>query len=77
MRGEVRKMIHKNYVEISNEMVKHVDKMYGLINQYAKENGIKLAYDDRAEVLVEALATYIVESGGNKDENGAGVGKSN
>jgi ferredoxin-thioredoxin reductase catalytic subunit len=58
--------IHKNYVEISDEMAKHVDKMYGLINQYAKKNGIKLAYDDRAEVLVEALATYIVESGDRK-----------
>lgn len=59
------KMIHKNYAEFEEnnpEMKEHVDQMYKLINNYAKENGIKLAYDDRAEVLVEAIATYIVNS---------------
>lgn len=58
-------MIHKNYAkfeESGSEMKAHVDTMYKLINEYAKENGITLAYDDRAEVLVEAIATYIVES---------------
>lgn len=58
-------MIHKNYAafeENNPEMKKHVDNMYDLVNQYAKENGIKLAYNDIAEVFVEAIATYIVDS---------------
>lgn len=57
--------IHKNYrvMEEENEvMKKHVDKMYDLVNQYAKENGIKLAYNDHAEKFVESIATYIVVS---------------
>lgn len=57
--------IHKNYAEFeenNSEMVIHVNNMYKLINQYAKDNGIELAYDDRAEIFVEAIATYIVES---------------
>lgn len=57
--------IHKNYkvMEEENQVVKkYVDEMYDLVNQYAKENGIKLAYNDYAEKFVESIATYIVES---------------
>jgi hypothetical protein len=57
--------IHKNYAYLGEnvpELKKDVDTMYNLLNIYAKENGIKLAYDDRAERLVEAIATYLVES---------------
>lgn len=35
--------------------------MYDLINQYAMEHGITIAYDDKAERLVETIATYIVD----------------
>lgn len=58
-------MIHKNYARFEEqnvEMKKHVDAMYSLVNEYAKENGIKLAYNDIAEIFVEAIATYITES---------------
>lgn len=57
--------IHNHYrmMEEENEQLKkHVDNMYGLINQYAKENNIQLAYNDIAERFVESIATYIVES---------------
>lgn len=57
--------IHQNYEAMTEEQKKHVDKMYDLVNQYAKENGIKLAYDDTAEVFVEAIATYIKDSENN------------
>lgn len=57
--------IHKKYAEMeekNEQMAQHVDRMFNLISDYAKENNIKLAKDDRAEVLVEAIATYIVDS---------------
>lgn len=59
-------MIHKNYTEMTVEDVEHVDQMYKLINEYAKANGIKLAYNDIAEIFVEAIATYIVDSKNSK-----------
>jgi transcription initiation factor TFIIIB Brf1 subunit/transcription initiation factor TFIIB len=60
---EVSRMdIHKNYNAMSVEDKLHVDRMYDLVNKYAKEHGIKLAYNDTAEKFVEAIATYIVES---------------
>jgi hypothetical protein len=58
-------MIHKNYARFEKqnpEMKKHVDSMYVLVNEYAKANGIKLAYNDIAEIFVEAIATYISDS---------------
>lgn len=48
--------------EENGQMKNHVDNMYGLINQYAKENNIQLAYNDIAERFVESIATYIVDS---------------
>lgn len=57
--------IHNNYAEMeenNSDMKNHVDAMYKLIDDYAKENHIKLAYNDDAERFVEAIATYIVES---------------
>lgn len=53
--------IHNNYEKLPNEDRKHVDEMYNLINKYAKENSVPLFYDDRAEVFVEAIATYVLE----------------
>lgn len=44
------------------ELKQHIDNMYNLVNDYAKANGIRLAYDDTAERFVEAIAKYIVES---------------
>jgi len=57
--------IHNHYEQMEEnnlEMKRHVDNMYNLINDYAKENGIRLTYDDVAERFVEAIATYIVDS---------------
>ncbi len=58
-------MSHKNYAyfkEDYQEMAKHVDNMFDLISEYAKGHNIPLKMDDRAEKLVEAIATFIVES---------------
>lgn len=48
--------------ETNSELKEHIDNMYKLVNEYANEHDIKLAYDDRAEYFVEAIAKYIVES---------------
>lgn len=64
--------IHNHYAVLEEEqpaMKVHVDNMYNLINQYAKENEIPLTYGDYAEDLVEAIATYIVYSKRLLEEN--------
>lgn len=53
---------YDNFEENNQEMKKHVDEMYKLVNNYANKNRITLAYDDTAERFVEAIATYIVNS---------------
>lgn len=41
---------------------KVVDHIYAVVNSYCINKGITLAYDDRAEEFVEAIAKYVVES---------------
>ncbi len=57
---------YDRFEEQNGEMKAHVDNMYKLVNEYAKANSIILAYDDTAERFVEAIATYIVNSKGDK-----------
>lgn len=57
--------IHDNYEEFEKNhkaMAKHVDNMFNLIYKYGRKHNIPLRGDDRAERVVEAIATYIVES---------------
>lgn len=54
--------IHNNYMTLSEEDKRHVDEMYRLIANYGKEFGLHMRGDDRAEALVEAIATHIVVS---------------
>lgn len=64
--------IHVNYAKFEEEnptAKNHVDKMYKLVNEYAKENGITLNYGDIAEHFVEAIATYIVDSETHEQKN--------
>lgn len=50
-------------IEAENpELKRHIDNMYDAMDDYCKGIGIKLAYDDRAEFFVEAIAKYIEES---------------
>lgn len=59
--GKAREIYDR--IEAENpELKKHIDKMYDALNEYCKENGIPIAYDDRAEVFVEAISQYIEES---------------
>lgn len=59
--GKIRETYDR--IEAENpELKKHIDKMYEAVNEYAKENGIQLAYDDRAERFVEGISQYIEES---------------
>lgn len=53
---------YENYENMPKDMKKHVDNMWQLISDYAKENNVQIAYDDRAENLVGDIATYILES---------------
>lgn len=52
----------EHYLELSQEETKHVDSMYELMIGYARENHIPVAYDEREEKLVEAVAEFFVAS---------------
>jgi len=54
-----RKIYHEEMNKTDQEKV---DGIYEAVNKYCKENGIKLAYDDRAEEFIEAIAEYITDS---------------
>lgn len=56
--------IHNNYNKLNNEERKHVDMMFTNLCDYAFSNNVKIRVDDRAEALVEAISTFIVESKG-------------
>ena len=47
-----RKIYHEEMNKTDQEKV---DGIYEAVNKYCKENGIKLAYDDRAEEFIEAI----------------------
>jgi hypothetical protein len=53
-------MIHKNYKKLTQTKRMHVDKMFGLLRDYMHDNDMQVIGDDRAEILVEAIATFIV-----------------
>lgn len=55
-------MIHNNYEKLTYEERRITDEMFAEAYKYAMTRGLKLSGDDRAEKLVEAIATYIVES---------------
>lgn len=59
--GKLRETYDRIEAE-SPELKKHIDAMYDAVNDYCRENGITLAYDNRAERMVEAIAKYIEES---------------
>lgn len=54
--------IHQAYGEMSDAGRKVVDEAFEAVKQVLYDNGIQLAFDDRAEYLVEAIAKYIKES---------------
>lgn len=54
--------VYKNYTVLDPDTKKHVDEMFELLNDYSIVHNIPIAYDDRAEVLVEAIATFLIES---------------
>jgi hypothetical protein len=54
--------IHQNYDTLSEQQRKAVDAAYNAAAIVLKAAGFNTAGDDRAERLVEALATYLVES---------------
>jgi hypothetical protein len=54
--------IHNNYSNIDRETRKMVDDCFQGVFDHLSAFGYKPSGDDRAEHLVEAIATYIVES---------------
>lgn len=56
--------VHNNYLKLRDDERDFVDEMMGVIFYYRKTDHpqIKLAGDDRAEHVVEAIATWIMES---------------
>ena len=39
-----------------------IDRIYEAVKRHCFKENIKIAYDDRAEMFVEAIAKYITES---------------
>lgn len=54
--------IHYNYDNIDRQTREDVDDLFDGVFRHMKEIGYEVSGDDRAEHLVEAIATYIVES---------------
>lgn len=61
--------IHENYNKISIMEREAVDQAFDAAQNVLTDFGINVAGDDRAEKLVEAIATYIVESRPLKKDN--------
>lgn len=56
------KTIHEHYDKLTITEKQFVDDAYTAIVGVAKEYGIKLSGDDRAELAVDALARLVLES---------------
>lgn len=54
--------IHVNYEKMTEDQRADVDDCFQGVYDYLSDMGYPVAGDDRAEHLVEAIATYIVES---------------
>lgn len=54
--------IHVNYEAMGEAEREVVDECFQAVYDHLSHLGYKLAGDDRAEHLVEAIATYIIES---------------
>lgn len=55
----MKKIYHDLMTEEEKEVV---DGIYNIVNEYCKDNNIKIAYDDRAENFIESIAEYLEES---------------
>lgn len=54
--------IHNMYAEMSEQERMDVDHLFDVLQREAKRQFLTVAYDDRAERLVEAIAVYLKES---------------
>ena len=54
--------IHKNYLKLTPDEKKLVDRMTTRCMLQALQKDVHLVGDDRCEVAVEALATWVIES---------------
>lgn len=54
--------IHENFNKLTEHQQRIISDMIWNLQNTAKSYGIPLAGDDRAERVVEAIATWIVES---------------
>jgi hypothetical protein len=54
--------IHNNYSKMTDEEKEIVDAIYNVVHKFCNEHDILIAYDDTAEVFVEAIATYLKDS---------------
>lgn len=55
-------MIHFNYTNLHQDQRDAVDEAYDAVAQVFKEHGLPANGADPAERLVEAIATFLVES---------------
>lgn len=61
--------IHVNYAALPPHLVKVVDDAFEAVADQFRDSDLRFATDDRAEVLVEAIATFLMESNQDiKDE---------
>jgi hypothetical protein len=50
------------YENLTEQEKSKIDGVYNVVNQYCKDNNIKIAYDDRAENFIGAITEYLVKS---------------
>ena len=50
------------YKELDAKDTQHVDAMYEMMINYARANNLPVAYDEREEILVEAVSKFFVQS---------------
>jgi hypothetical protein len=54
--------IHNNYLKLTPEETQMVDSIYRDATERMRSEGHKIRGDDRAERLIEALSTYLIDS---------------
>lgn len=54
--------IHDQYTKLSDREREAVDEAFNAVQSALTDFGIRVTGDDRAEKLVEAISTYLVES---------------
>lgn len=59
-------MIHDLYDKLTLEEKGEIDIIFDVVRRHCQSNNISIAFDDRAEIFVDAITKYLKDS---KDDN--------